>query len=71
MSPHFCVCWEGGSCCFFVGSLWALIMAENLNAMMARLKFSEIDIKRLVCQNMSTSNLQGYKAWVFGKLMTK
>lgn len=46
-------------------------MAEELNEMLAKLKFSDEESKRVFCQNISTLEMHGYEAWAVGKTTSK
>ncbi|KAG8493332.1 hypothetical protein CXB51_010699 [Gossypium anomalum] len=44
-------------------------MADELNNMLANLKFSETEQERGICQSSINSDIQGYEAWALGKFM--
>ncbi|KAK5833211.1 hypothetical protein PVK06_017029 [Gossypium arboreum] len=46
-------------------------MEEDLNALLAKLSFSEAESKRMVCNSRANPNMQGFEAWAVGKLITK
>ncbi|KAB1998687.1 hypothetical protein ES319_D12G107100v1 [Gossypium barbadense] len=46
-------------------------MDEDINDMLERLKFSKEESKRLINTKQNNENLQGYEAWVVGKIMAK
>ncbi|MBA0707726.1 hypothetical protein Golax_019747 [Gossypium laxum] len=45
-------------------------MAKDINVLLERLNFSEEESKRVISTNTKPSNIQGYEAWVMGKIMS-
>ncbi|MBA0609098.1 hypothetical protein Godav_021218 [Gossypium davidsonii] len=45
-------------------------MAKDINVLLERLNFSEEESKRVISTNTKPSNIQGYEAWVVGKIMS-
>lgn len=56
---------------FSLGVEEAATMDKEVREMVARLKFSEEESKKIFSQNKLESNLQGWEAWAVGKLLTK
>lgn len=47
------------------------IMDEEVKEMLAKLKFSEEDTKKLFTMDSISPKAEGWEAWVVGKLLTK
>ncbi|MBA0788661.1 hypothetical protein Gotri_000014 [Gossypium trilobum] len=45
-------------------------MVDDINVLLERLNFSEKELKRVINTNMKSANIQGYEAWVVGKIMS-
>ncbi|MBA0772115.1 hypothetical protein Gotri_007551, partial [Gossypium trilobum] len=46
-------------------------MAEDINVLLERQKFSKEEYIRVISTNKNEANTQGYEAWDVGKIMAK
>ncbi|PPD74045.1 hypothetical protein GOBAR_DD29025 [Gossypium barbadense] len=46
-------------------------MAENINALLERLNFTEEESVRVMSSNVKSSKTQGYEAWAVGKIIPR
>ncbi|MBA0726507.1 hypothetical protein Golax_002331 [Gossypium laxum] len=46
-------------------------MVDVINVLLERLNFLEKELKRVINTNMKSANIQGYEAWVVGKIMSR
>ncbi|KAK5793997.1 hypothetical protein PVK06_035186 [Gossypium arboreum] len=55
----------------WLGLLLELLMAEDINNLLARLKFSEEESTSVVGLRKHSMDDQGYEAWAIGKVLSK